>query len=247
MLLFCRRAIGTITKIRSGQAHVRVGPFDNVFKVPLKNGTVGAHVSLTFKQGQPTNPVLLKRPHVCRSWSLLSHTGPLEVTLTCQACGARRVRKATKQEALVFKQDQRRFQSESDKAHAVWHDFCKRFKPAPDNVFKYTGYDFISRVEKWARKFPKDVRIVPCDDDYFASSILVLIEHQAPTFYMGTSVVCIPQLSGDPTCMFLYPRHRSLLLAGLLAIQKVSRGIEAKQEARRRERGQVLQALFKKG
>lgn len=58
-----------------------------------------------------------------------------------------------------------------------------------------------------------------CDDTYFASSNLVLIEHASKTEYMGTTVVFIPQCTGeDPVEFFLYPGHRECLVKFLKSL-----------------------------
>lgn len=112
--------------------------------------------------------------------------------------------------------------------HRVYHQFAKKFKK--DDKFLFTGYDLMERAEKWAKKFPGDVRIVGCDDSVHASSSLVLIEHRANTDYMGTTVVYVPQCTGEsPIEFFLYPSHRSSLLKALHEIAKEAAPREKKE------------------
>ncbi len=95
--------------------------------------------------------------------------------------------------------------------HKVWFDFCKRFKN--EDKYLFIGYELMQKVEKWAKKYPKDVFISPCDDAVFASSLLVLIEHRTKNEYMGTTVVVIPQCTGEtPLEFFLYLTHRKQLI-----------------------------------
>jgi len=92
--------------------------------------------------------------------------------------------------------------------HYVYHNFESKFKNF-DGKWKYIGYDLMVQVAKWAKKFPEDVKIVVCDDSYFAGSDLICIEHRSTHEYMGISVVFIPQCTGEqPTTFFLYPGHR---------------------------------------
>jgi hypothetical protein len=115
--------------------------------------------------------------------------------------------------------------------HTVWYEFVQRFKmKSPESKYRWTAYDLMVRVEKWAKRYPKDVRIVGIDDSYFASSILVLIEHKTARTYMGTTVVVIPQCTGEsPLEFFLYPDHRRGLLGALLGIGAAARPIERRE------------------
>jgi hypothetical protein len=102
-----------------------------------------------------------------------------------------------------------------DNVHLVWHDFEKRFF-TPDGKWKYIGYTLMCKIKNWAKKFPTEVQIVSCDDSLFAGSILCLIEHRARTNYMGTSVIYVPQYTGEvATRFFLYLEHRVELIDAL--------------------------------
>jgi hypothetical protein len=128
--------------------------------------------------------------------------------------------------------------------HTVWHDFESRFKDAKSQRYKMKGYDLITSVSKWAKKWPKDVRLVGIDDSYFCSSDLLLVEHQTVDDYMGTSVVVLPQCTGEePIEFFLYPGHLKSLLGALTAIQKAARPVQ-KRSARRERETQRLTRKF---
>jgi ribosomal protein L31 len=73
--------------------------------------------------------------------------------------------------------------------------------------WKYNGYEMMRQVEKFANKHP-EVVICSCDDSYHASSMVVFIPHRAKEEFWGTTVVSIPQCSGEPPLeMFFYPGH----------------------------------------
>jgi hypothetical protein len=112
-------------------------------------------------------------------------------------------------------------------------------------VPRWTGYKLIEKVEKWATKFPRDVRIVGVDDDYFTSSCLVLIEHQTEHHYMGTTAVFIPQCTGEPpTRFFLYPDRRNQLRSALQAIALNEKDVVKNGSIRRAKEARLLaQAL----
>lgn len=121
--------------------------------------------------------------------------------------------------------------------HRVWHDFAKRFMDNEGRTFKGAGHTFMARVNRWAKKYPDDVVIVGCDDAYYASSDLVLIEHKTETDYHGITVVYMPQCTGEsPIAFFLYPGHRDGLLSALLASRAKARPIQRLERAKQRER-----------
>jgi hypothetical protein len=72
--------------------------------------------------------------------------------------------------------------------------------------FKYKGYEMMQRMEAFAEKHP-DVRLCRCDDAAHTGSMVAFIPHRTETEYWGTTVVCIPQFSGEPTELFFYPHH----------------------------------------
>jgi hypothetical protein len=121
------------------------------------------------------------------------------------------------------------------KLHIIWRDFEKNFR-LKGGQYRYVGFDLQERVETWAKKYPKDVRICLCDDAQHSSSCLVLIEHRTKTHYMGTTVVFLPQCSGDPPAeFFLYPNRAEQLLEALQAIRKAAKPIQEKELADRKK------------
>jgi hypothetical protein len=129
--------------------------------------------------------------------------------------------------------------------HKVWHEFQRKFKPVnalgnhewDDRV---PAYDLMERIEKWAKKYPKDVFCLGVDDSHFASSLLVLIEHRTENDYMGTSAVVISQCSGAPPAeFFMYPGHRDALIAALVGIRSASRPIIKRGRAHEKQRARM--------
>ena len=96
-----------------------------------------------------------------------------------------------------------------DDLHHVWDLFLQKIKKFDKNGkyqgWKHTGWNLIEEAEKFAKKHPEHVRVVPCDDETHSSSALILIEHKCKNRYLGTSVVFVPQIANhDPVKFFLY-------------------------------------------
>ena len=149
-------------------------------------------------------------------------------------CGEQMERPATRTEKKWYKVAD----TELLDVHLVWRSFAKKFIRVKDGkrVWELRGYPFIQAVEKWAKKFPQSVRIVGCDDYFFTSSVLVLIEHRAvgnwkTAQYMGTSLVIIPQ-NGEPLQVFLYPCDTIPLIKALQDIRKAAAPIERAERKR---------------
>lgn len=152
-------------------------------------------------------------------------------------------RKMTRAEKEFFEMDTARGEKRTSAEYAVWWSFQKSFMKKDDS-WRVIGYKLMERVERWAKKQPKDfVRIVSVDDAYFSTSLLVLIEHKTDDSYMGTSVVFIPQCTGEnPIRFFLYPEFE--LLKVLKEIEK-SRSVVAKaqEERRKKEHAEMMASV----
>lgn len=105
--------------------------------------------------------------------------------------------------------------------HWVSWDFQRRFFNKKTGKFIKSGYPMMKAVARWAKKYPKDVEICTVDDNYFAGSSLVLIQHRkSPRKVWGVSVIFIPQCTGEPpTSFFLYPSHYHRLAPALARIR----------------------------
>ncbi len=180
-------------------------------------------------------------PHRHR-WDDFAYSGR-SISFCCRVekngkrCQARYSRFMTKEEKKVRGHSAREMfhRPVQTNVHRVWHDFRKRF--LPDDSWVYVGYALMTRVDKWAERFPKDVQVLSCDDHAHAGSSLVIIEHKAPRRYMGTTVVFIPQCTGEnPICFFLYPEHRKAFVKALQSLDGPMRKSQrAQNDDRRRE------------
>ena len=122
------------------------------------------------------------------------------------------------------------------RAHAAWAAFTDEFMDAERERWKYRGYDLMQHAQRWADDHPQDVRYVGVDDNYHSNAALVLVEHRDLTpgreFCVGTSVLYIPQCTGEaPIVFFLYPEARKALQAALSAIAALSKPVERAQAA----------------
>jgi hypothetical protein len=119
--------------------------------------------------------------------------------------------------------------------HKVWFDFSKRFCPQKKDgtqPWKMKGWKLMCAIEKWAKKYPKDVRITGCDDSHYMGSDIVLIEHRVPgswrkARYHGTTMIFVPQNGEEPAHVFLYPGHTKLLIEALTSIRKEAQPLQA--------------------
>lgn len=132
-------------------------------------------------------------------------------SLRCSVCDNREERDLTD---VGHKVASRSLQEmiDDNAVHETWWAFQKKFMPNRKRGWRWSGYDLMKRVADWAEG-RADVHIVACDDDWFCSSSLVVIEHSAPRKWMGLTVVYIPQCTGEqPISFFLYPNHATTLV-----------------------------------
>lgn len=115
--------------------------------------------------------------------------------------------------------------------HVVWHDFMKRFYRGGGHDWRWTGWDLMKRIAKWAEGKP-EVTLVRVDDDHHMNSDLVIIDNRAKEEYHGTTVVFIPQTGFPPSVFFLYPRARHALITALKAIDVPAKASMRRQSLR---------------
>ena len=88
----------------------------------------------------------------------------------------------------------------------------KEFKFKHFNEFELSrrlgGADVIDKVEKYVKKYCPEIKIVRCDDSYYAGSIILLIPHPQH----GITMMFIPQISGIQNQMFFYDGHFKMLM-----------------------------------
>lgn len=165
----------------------------------------------------------LKCPE-CNNKTLARTSMSLKTCFYTCSCGYEVTRKPTKKD--VKEMNSLLKTTPRTNIHRVWHDFCKKFiiiiKENNKEKWRWIGYKLITKIEKWARNYKNDVTIVNCDDNSHAGSIMVMIQHrkQHNAEYMGTSIVFVPQCTGeDPSRIFLYPRHHDNLIKALINIK----------------------------
>jgi len=145
---------------------------------------------------------------------------PTVVTFQCD-CGFSQCQSATPSETRAYKQYDKASHEYSKSLHSIYHNFARKFMLGDmTQIFKVGGYALMCRVEKWAEKFPT-VKCIHCDDSVHAGSLMVLIPHETKEEYWGTTVVFIPQCTGEPpTSLFLYPNHHHNLISELINIRR---------------------------
>lgn len=97
----------------------------------------------------------------------------------------------------------------TEEIHKHYHAFIKHMNKTlglPAANASFCGIEAIEAAEKYAKANPK-IKIAPCDDNMFASSIIVLVPHPGT----GTSFLFIPQLTNEQGNLFLYPNHMKAL------------------------------------
>lgn len=135
----------------------------------------------------------------------------------------------------------KRMREHSEMIHRTWHKFNKwlrktfgsdLYQPPIKNKFKINGktktiktypfdkmefqkrlcgYEVIERVERYVKKQCPEIKIVNCDDDHHAGSILLLIPHPEH----GITIMFIPQCTYTQNVFFLYDNHHKKLIEEL--------------------------------
>lgn len=131
-------------------------------------------------------------------WRAVARSGYTSVQFKCGRCNKIADRKMTRTEIKICKKDDKISLKKSQQLHKLFHEWLEIL-----NKHKQ-GQELIEAAEKWAHK-----RKVPCsvvDDDHHCGSLLLIIPHETSDYYMGASVVHIPQCSSvPPSRFFLYP------------------------------------------
>jgi len=156
-------------------------------------------------------------------WKVWSRTDK-ETVFHCD-CKALRSRQTTPAEKARIKKQSRDFDHNCELQNRVCHEFerkfmawktetCKIGKAKPMKFtsqvgWKWSGYELMERIYKWAKKYPEDVIICGIDDTHFASSDIVFVLHRIKRRLWGTSCYVITQCDGiPPKEFFMYPGHR---------------------------------------
>lgn len=122
-------------------------------------------------------------------------------------------RPASKKEQALIRANFKDMFKESALLHRASHKFSDKFYDHKKRQWKLSGYKFMEAVRKYAKR-NKDIDVFWCDDNHHASSNIVLIHHQTPDQYWGTTVLVISQFGNPPVDFFLYPGHTEGLLRG---------------------------------
>jgi len=76
---------------------------------------------------------------------------------------------------------------------------------------RLVGYDVMSDIERYIKRYCPEIKIIHCDDSYHAGSTILLIPHPK----MGITVMFIPQCTTIQNQFFLYDQHLKMLLKEL--------------------------------
>ena len=145
------------------------------------------------------------------------------------ACGEENRRPFTKKEKAEIKQQDK----DSNDLHRLSRLFYKTFirnvkkegkknKSGKVSPWRWSGWDLITRIEKFAAKNP-EVEIAHCDDSFFSNSIMVLIPSQNKNEYWNTEIIIIPQCSREePLSLYLSPRRLGDFIETLTKFQKTA-------------------------
>jgi hypothetical protein len=82
---------------------------------------------------------------------------------------------------------------------------------------RLVGYEAITKVEKFIKRYCPEIKIISCDDSVYSGSLILLIPH--PNH--GISVIFIPQCTDTQNQFFLYKSHYKELMKGLKEMASV--------------------------
>lgn len=181
----------------------------------------------------------------CRCRMLrVSGSSSFEVTYACR-CGKTRVtRPCTKEETKRFRKEllapskihdlHRLFDRTFKKPAMGGYKLVGKKKMAAQKIvfdkkmripgigdWRWTGFDLMTRVARFANKHP-EISIARVDDDHFCGSDMVFIPHQDEHQLWGITVLYIPQCTGEkPIKFFMYPGHVKGILQALHGFSKI--------------------------
>lgn len=86
-----------------------------------------------------------------------------------------------------------------------------------DELYKrMVGFEVISRIEGYVKRYLPEIEIVRCDDAAYSGSTILLIPHPKH----GITVFYIPQCTSIQNQFFLYENHYKSLLKSLKKMKK---------------------------
>jgi hypothetical protein len=131
------------------------------------------------------------------------------------------------QHDAIVRRDLKRH-DQSVRMHRLFHAFYKKFRKSKlrkrmrvDDGWKYTGWEFMRRVDALAGKPGwEGLHVHAIDDSYNAGSRIYFLEHRAGNYYWGTTVIVITHCDGQPPHeWFMYGSHLDPIVRTLLKIQ----------------------------
>ncbi|MDO8621615.1 MAG: hypothetical protein Q7R80_00060 [bacterium] len=184
-----------------------------------------------------------KPPHR-HSWQHAGTTGSKKRPIILERCRCekKRERNANAAEAALLSQRWRRDEQCWREMFQPFREFVQRFRTKDNSGWRYTGYDLMVRVERWAARHPGRVTLLSCDDNLHASSMLCIIENATAASWMGLDVVIIPQLGGTPQEFFLYPDEADALETMLRSSRRKRLPIKRLQRTQARDNARNLLA-----
>lgn len=150
-----------------------------------------------------------------------------QISFFCKKCKKNVERVMTAREYDLFRQVDQAGDVANSAIHNLWHTFSKIFRDREDSKWKWSGWDMMVRVKKLLPSKLKGVITLRCDDSVHANSDLLLIPHATYwkgrlDYYWGTTVVYIPQCSGEqPISFFFYGSHLKRIVPMLTKISKL--------------------------
>lgn len=148
---------------------------------------------------------------------------------------------------IPSKQLEEKMINDAEKMHGIWYKFEKWLRrtfgkdlygewvrnrisvDGKSHTFRYRpfnelelnrrlcGYDVIVRVERYVKRHCPEIKVVHCDDNHYAGSIILLIPHPSH----GISVMFIPQCTLVQNFFFLYSGHYNNLMTELEKMKNV--------------------------
>lgn len=94
-----------------------------------------------------------------------------------------------------------------------------KYRSFNENEFnrRLVGYEVIENVERYVKRYCKEIQIVRVDDSYHAGSIILLIPH----INHGITTMFIPQCTSIQNSFFLYGSDFNELIKGLEKLKYV--------------------------
>ncbi len=133
-------------------------------------------------------------------------------------CGHQRIRKTTLAERRALRKEGWRTEKDAARIHKVNWAFNKEFRTG--RRWNWTGPELMDRIERWARRHPRDVIVVDVSDRTFARSILVFILHRDGRHLWGVTVLGVTP-GEEPFELFLYPDQAAALRTAFQSMKKL--------------------------